>query len=415
MTTPSSVGPLLAHYPLADEAVSEAEVSLLRLPVVESLVAGHQEESNRPESGRPHFRDLTVVRLGTRSGASLVHGWGECAALATAGYWPETALGAFDLLGTIDGTLIGRTPLEILEAPPIDRWRFPMAAAALEMAVVDLVLRPAGVSLAATIGTEIGTVPAGSTVGLAPVEVVASRVLALHQQGFGRVKVKIEPGHDLEVIEAIGQRLDSALTSGQFSLQVDANGSYGDRDLAVLVGLAEAGVRVIEQPFAVDRWRPAERLCQALLTEGLSTLVLADEQASTVDRALEAVARGAAHGVVVKPGRLGGLAPTLQLLDEAAGRGVPVSIGGMLESGLGRHALAAVAAAAHQSTPTVTGDLSPARRWLADDPWPDVEVSSSAGTVHIVVPRHPGVAPLPDPDVLDRHTVDRTTIGSAGH
>ncbi len=80
---------------------------------------------------------------------------------------------------------------------------------------------------------------------------------------------------------------------------------------------------------------------------------------------------------------------------------VGASVGGMLECGLGRHALAAIGALDGFS---ITGDLSPASQWLSEDPWPDIEMVGP----DIVVPTTPGVAPPPDQAVLERLTLRLT-------
>ena len=179
--------------------------------------------------------------------------------------------------------------------------------------------------------------------------------------------------------------------------------------------LANYGVHVIEQPFSTENPQAAVELRRRLAETGHSALVLADESATTVDAAIATVEAGAADGVVVKPSRLGGIAPTMDLVAAADGASsgggrFVVSIGGMLESGLGRHALAAVAAAASERCGTITGDLSPARRWLEDDPWPDLDLRTTAEGCVVAVPDEPGVAPEPDPDRLDRYTIKRLTI-----
>jgi O-succinylbenzoate synthase len=112
---------------------------------------------------------------------------------------------------------------------------------------------------------------------------------------------------------------------------------------------------------------------------------------------------GAVSGVSIKPSRLGGLLPARDLHDGCVEMGLPATAGGMLETGLGRHALAALA-----SLPgfTLTGDLSPAGRWLAADPWPDLEM----GAGQIRVPTTPGVAPSPDPELIDRYTAKRSEL-----
>ncbi len=398
-----------------DPRIDQAEIRLLRLPVAEALDAGHG-----PTTGS--HRALTVIGLHS-SGSQVSTGWGECAALETSGYWHETAASTFAVLGDLVGRLCGRSAADLVTpgaVPGFDGAALPMAAAAVEMAALDLKLKATARSLADWLGVTARSVPAGAAVGLGPPDEVANRVIGLAGDGYRRVKVKIEPTSAVEVVAAIVDALQALGTDGglaRFELHVDANGGFGsviearaaDGDhIRSLLALAESGVSVIEQPFAPNDQASSRRLREHLRAAGLDTLVLADEAASTEESAVDAVASGAADGVVVKPSRLGGLGVARRVIETTHAGGHPVGVGGMVESALGRHSLAAVAAL---DGVTVTGDLSPARRWLADDPWPDLETTTVDGVLRIIVPSGPGVAPPPNLDTLDRYTIDRVSTG----
>lgn len=402
---------LVSGYHAASIPVSSIEIRLLRLPVQETLTASH---------GWHRHRELTVVRLRGANDAAPSDGWGECAALPTAAYWPETAESSFESLSGVAERLHGRAPVEFLDlngetdtpladglATTSEISGCPMARAALEMAVLDLVLTAADTSLAELLDVGTDPIPAGATIGMATPAVTAERADALYRQGFTRIKLKIEPDHDVSVLEAVFERVGGAVGRGTLVVQVDANGSYDSSADAkqVLLRLAELGVEVIEQPFPVDQIEPPKALRGALAAAGLPTLVLTDEGAVTAADAVDLVAAEAADGFVIKPSRLGGFTPALDLLGRANRGKFAVAVGGMQESGLGRHALAVLAAVAHQSPSVLVGDLSPARRWLAADPWPDIEMVDDDGPARVVVPRGPGVAPPPDHGLLDRYTV----------
>ncbi len=400
----------------AGPRIVRAELRMLRLPVVESLDAGHG-----PTTGT--FRDLTVVALHGDNGAT---GWGECAALGTAGYWHETASSAFGVLAAVITGLTGGPAHDLIDPSTVsglDPATGPMAAAAVEMAALDLFLRSAGRSLGDWLGAIRSVVPAGAAVGLGPADQVADRVVDLATEGYRRVKVKIEPDTAETVVRAVAERLGQLfdLHAGRpprgFELHVDANGTYPPRDheyggnddaVAALVGLAHLGVDVIEQPFTIDDESSARALRTALVDAGLTTLVVADEAVDSLAAARASFGSGAADGVVIKPSRLGGLEAARRTISAMAADGAAVSVGGMVESALGRRSLAAVAAI---DGVTKTGDLSPARRWLSDDPWPDLETTTVDGGLHVLVPTSPGVAPPPDPDDLDRLTVERVATG----
>lgn len=395
-----------------DLVVDRLEVRRLWLPVTESLDAGHG-----PTTGT--HRELTVVAL---HGDNGVIGWGECAALATAGYWHETASSAFDALAGLIHRLPGSRACDLIDPRAVaglDAARLPMTGAAVEMAALDLLLTSENRSLGEWLGVSRSLVPAGAAVGLGPASVVAERVAELADEGYRRVKVKIEPDTAATVLAAVTGRLaarfdvDAEERVRGFEVHVDANGGYSDgsgRDvpdagvLEALVGLARLGVDVIEQPFATDDEGAAAALRSALIDADLTTLVMADEAAPSVASARHVFALGAADGVVVKPSRLGGLDAARNAVAALAADGAAVSVGGMVESALGRHSLAAVAALDGVS---VTGDVSPAGRWLRDDPWPDLETVVIGEALHVVVPTSPGVAPPPDPARIARHTVEQ--------
>ncbi len=263
-----------------------------------------------------------------------------------------------------------------------------MAAAAIEMATIDVALRAEGRSLADVLGAR-NSVTAGATIGLASIEASTQTALRLVNDGYRKLKVKIGPSHVEDVAHELSHALDG------IELHVDANGSLGEEHFMALLRLTWHGVSAIEQPFPTDR---ADLAAELML--GTDAVVVADEAITSVGDAEGLLEQLALRAVAIKPPRLGGIAPAVAMLEWCRSNGIGASIGGMLESGLGRHALAAVAAL---DGFTVTGDLSPARQWLAEDPWTDIEMVNGS----IVVPTGPGVAPLPDPEVLERFTLRR--------
>ena len=114
----------------------------------------------------------------------------------------------------------------------------------------------------------------------------------------------------------------------------------------------------------------------------------------------------AATAIAVKPSKLGGIQAALDVLDQVHAAGMHATIGGMLESGLGRHVLAALAPL---PAFTLVGDLSPAGRWLADDPFPDITMRSGM----IAAPSRLGIAGEPFANRLERYTVRRATVTAA--
>ncbi len=365
--------------------ISTVDLFLLELPLREPFVASHGETLGRT---------ITVIRVTTDQGI----GWGECSALPSATYSAESAAGSFRALAEVLAPSLLRRPLAHRQVAPLlaDHADKPMAVAALEMAVLDAELRHDGRSLSDRLGVTRSTVPAGVGLGLDEVDATVERAVALAAEGYGRLKVKVQPGHDLDLVAAIRRELPT------IELHIDANGAYGPGDLQRVRQLVELGVDAAEQPFAPSDERSARRLI-ASLVDHRPIPVVADEAVTSVADANGLLAREAMTGLSIKPARVGGLSAAVTLHDLCLDRGLAATAGGMLETGLGRHGLAALAGLPGFN---LTGDLSPAGRWLEVDPWPDVEMIGG----RITVPTGPGIAPDPDPELLARATVDRRTV-----
>lgn len=368
-------------------AIRRVEVRLLRLALREPFAAAHGEVGGD--------RPLVVVRVDADEGS----GWGECEALPEPGYTDEWAAGAFTAIATelaprlpglaLDPVVAGLALAGAGGRPGVG----PMALAALEQAVLDAVLRAARRSLAEHLGATAADVRAGAVVGLAAdVDVVVARVGALVAEGYGRVKVKIRPGWDVEPLRALRAAFPA------LELQADANGSYRVEDAPALAALDDLGLTCLEQPLPAPDLAGAARLRSVV-----GTPVAADESAWSAEAVSAVLAAAAADVVVVKPARLGGLAAAAAVHERCRQAGVALLAGGLLEAGLGRRALAAVAALPGF---TVTGDCSPASRWLAGDPWPEEALVGGRLTLH----DGPGIAPPPDPDLLDAATTARVVL-----
>lgn len=373
---------------------------LIDLPLTEPFVASH---------GTTTTRTVSFLRLTTDVGV----GWGECSALPAATYTAESAAGSFRVLAEGGGpALVGQSadPLNLDLPDPDPLANLPMARSCVEMALLDAALKATGQSLAHWLhrGTETdgdldldqnvpATLVAGVSVGLASVRDTVDTCVGLASEGYRRLKVKIEPGHDLALVEQVVRHLPDA------ELHVDANGSFPGL-VEPLLALADAGVAAIEQPFAPTDTGSAAALVASLQQADNSVLVVADEAVERPEDATRLLAASAMTGLSIKPGRVGGILAARDLHDRCRTAGVVATAGGMLETGLGRHGLAALA-----TLPgfTLTGDLSPAGRWLAVDPWPDLTMTDG----QLVVPTGPGVCGPPDLDLLAAHTVEHVSVG----
>ncbi len=374
------------------------KTSLLDLPLVEPFAASH---------GTTVSRRVAVVRLETSAGV----GWGECAAMPSPTYTAETADGAFDLLAGEPGTSTAAAPclgllgidLEPGTTLPVGPHlhHSPMAVATVEMAVLDAALNAAGQSLASYLGVTRQQVTAGAALGMMAPSDTAARTIDLVAAGYRRLKLKIAPGHDREPLAAAHDALRQLGQLGHVQLQVDANGAYDSDSIDQLVALAaEFGLTAIEQPFAVGDQASAALAIVRLDQLGLTTLVVADEAVATLDEARSVRSARAMSALSIKPGRVGGLASALALYRFCRSQQLAATAGGMVEAGLGRHMLVALSALDGFTLP---GDLSPASRWIVDDPWPDLDLDAESGA--LAVPANVGIAPPPDEERLEAVTV----------
>lgn len=389
------------HSPL----IEAIDVRLLQLPMTEALTANHGTTSVRP---------LAVIGLGfTNQSGTATWAWGESAALPTSGYTVESAADSYEALLQVAPELVGRNARELLPVPeaesssPIPTGLLnlgPLSAAALEMASLDAIGKNFHRSLAQMLGSQASRCPAGAAIGLGPVDDVISACRRLVEAGYCRIKLKIEPGHDVDVATRVVNEVKADV-----AWHVDANGSYNDDGIDTMMQLANIGVAAIEQPFDPKDLAAASRLVSELASHDLGCLVTADEAAVDAAAIVRLHDEQAATAVTIKPSRYGGLAATLPIVEQCRALGFALSAGGMIESALGRHALAALAG--HEAF-TVTGDLSPSRRWMSMDPWPDLATdhNTDRGALMVETPTGSGVAPAPDTDVLDRLAASRQLV-----
>jgi o-succinylbenzoate synthase len=229
-----------------------------------------------------------------------------------------------------------------------------MAKAALETAVLDAELRAAGTPLSTYLGGTVDRVPAGVSVGIMDsVDALLAAVDDYLAQGYVRIKLKIEPGWDVEPVRAVRERF------GDILLQTDANTAYTLGDWQQLARLDAFDLLFHEQPLDEEDVRGHAELAKLLRTP-----ICLDESVVSARAAADAIALGACSVVNIKPGRVGGYLEARRIHDVCVANGVPVWCGGMLETGIGRAANAALA-----SLPgfTLPGDVSASNRYYSQD------------------------------------------------
>lgn len=338
------------------------------------------------------LREPFAISSGTRQDRRVLlvvvrgdglEGWGECVASEDPSYSEETTDTAWHMLRDflVPGVL-GRTASSVEERMGPVEWirGNRMARAALEMALLDLDAKRAGVPLARFLGVEPRPVPVGVSIGIQPSdEALVEKVEGHVAEGYRRIKVKIKPGRDLESLRAVRRRFPS------LPLMADANSAYTLRDLDRLRAMDELELMMIEQPLRYD-----DVLEHGRLQAQLRTPICLDESIRSVGDARLALELKAMRIVNIKPGRVGGLLESIRIHDLCREHGVEVWCGGMLESGVGRAHNVALAAFPGFTLP---GDISASRRyWDEDVVDPPFEVVD--GLVHPAEGPGIGVIPL---------------------
>ena len=313
-------------------------------------------------------------------------GWGECVAGSGPWYTAETVGTAWHILRDfLAPRLLGQeiTQPEQVPAAFAAVRGHPMARAALEAAVWDLLGQARGQSLTAMLGGVHHAVTVGVSLGIASgIEALLAEVAEYVAAGYRRVKLKIKPGWDLAPVAAVRSRWPELL------LQVDANSAYTLADAAHLAQLDAFDLLLIEQPLHHD-----DIVEHAALQRSLRTAICLDESIQTPEQARWALEIGACRVVNIKPGRVGGLSAARQIHDLCLSRGVPVWCGGMLETNIGR---AGNLALATLSGFTLPGDISASARYFRQDiAGPDFTLNADST---ITPPHAPGlgIAVLPD-------------------
>lgn len=339
-------------------------------------------------------RDILLVRALT-DGAE---GWGECVTLGDPLYSPEYVDGAVDVMRR---HLIPALR-DVVDAPGVGEALKPvkghrMAKGALEMAVLDAELRTEGRSFARELGSTRERVPSGVSVGIMnSIPALLDAVDGYLSEGYVRIKLKIEPGWDVEPVRAVRERFGDDVL-----LQVDANTAYTLRDARLLAKLDDFDLLLIEQPLEEE-----DVLGHADLAKIVRTPICLDESITSAQTAAAAIRVGATQVINIKPGRVGGYLEARRIHDLAVAHGIAVWCGGMIESGIGRAANVALA-----SLPgfTLPGDVSASDRFYRQDIITSPFVMRDG---HLDVPTGPGLGVEPDMAVLEELTtwVERVTI-----
>lgn len=370
--------------------VRHIDMREIRLPLREPF---------RISSGVVSERRMCLLELHGPDGVSE---WAECVAFSRPNYSPETVDTAWLAIREwVAPRIVGTSfegPEDVHEALERDFRGHNMAKAAVEMGAWALAARLEGRSLAERLGGNRERIATGISLGIqeSPEHLVEKARSAL-AEGYRKVKIKIEPGHDVAWVRAVREAVGP-----DAGLMADANSAYTLDDADHLAELDDLDLMMIEQPLAHD-----DLVRHAELQRHLRTPLCMDESITSVERAEDMVRLGSGRIINIKPGRVGGFSASVGIHDLALRHGIPVWCGGMLESGVGRAYNVALA-----SLPgfTLPGDLSPSARYWARDIVDPEWTMDAEGTVR--VPRdEPGIGVAVDVDRIEDLTVRLERLG----
>lgn len=328
--------------------LTEIRLHRLSLPLREPFRAAY---------GETHVRHLFLVEAVTANGA---RGVAECVAMADPLYIEETtdtAWWAIRRYFAAEALAAEWTaPAEIRRwAARLDRYRgHRMAKAAVEMAVWDAWCAEHSVSLAQLLGVARTEVPAGISIGIQPdVDTLLRKVESALAAGYSRIKLKIQPGWDVEPIAAVRRHF------GDVPLMADANSAYTRETADRLVALDDFALLMMEQPLGWD-----DLVDHAWLQRRLATPLCLDESIRSADDVRRAAELGACRVINLKPGRVGGFTASLAIHDLCRQLGLDLWCGGMYETGVGRLHNTILSGLPGFTLP---GDTGPGTRYYAED------------------------------------------------
>ena len=312
-------------------------------------------------------------------------GWGECAAMSRPGYSYETTGTAWHILKDfLIPDSLGYEWHDIKGFVDTTQWvrGHAMAKAALQGAAWDLLAQSEGVSLGVKLAESypVGSrnkVKVGVSIGVQPTnDEMLTRIQFFIDQGYGRIKLKVKPGRDLDLIRAARSAFPT------IPMMLDANSAYTLENVALFQKMDDLNLLMIEQPLAYD-----DIFEHSKLQAQLQTPICLDESIHTPAQAAWALEINAGRIINIKPGRVGGLWEGRQIHDLCQAQNTPVWCGGMLETGVGRAANLAMASLPNFTLPA---DISATERYWAEDII-DEDFTLNKEDSTITVPNKPGL------------------------
>lgn len=351
--------------------IERVELFFISMPLVAPFTTSFGTQTDR---------DCLIVALHTEG----LTGWGECVATNDPGYSYETAVTAWHILSDfLIPTILGQ---ELTDPAQMRDWLrpvrgHPLAKAALDQAAWDLAAQRDGLSLAQMLARPYAKgarsrVPVGVSIGMQPTMAQTMEVIAGYlAEGYDRIKLKIKPGHDLQLAQLARQTFPTT------RIMLDANSAYSLADLPLFRALDDLNLLMIEQPLDYE-----DIYEHSKLQAHIATPLCLDESIRSAADTRFALEIGACDVINVKPSRVGGWTEAREIHDLCWAMGVPVWVGGMLETGIGRAAQLALAALPGFTLP---GDISATARYYEQDIATPFYLNAEDSTM--TVPTGPGL------------------------
>ncbi len=345
--------------------------------------------------GRTYERQIILVRVEDTDGGE---GWGEITCGETPGYSDEWTDSAWATAEQVLAPMVVGKEFEVA-ADVWDAMKWArghrMAKAGIETACWDLEAKKLGVPLWRHLGGVNSQIECGVSIGIQDsVEQLIGKIQTELDAGYKRIKIKISPSWDYDVIKAVRAEFGDILLMG------DANSAYTLADIDLLKSLDEFNLMMLEQPLPYD-----DIIDHAKLQAQIATPICLDEPIKSPEDARKAIELKSGKIINLKNGRVGGHTQSKLVEKVCREAGMPVWCGGMLESGIGRAHNIAISTLAGYTMP---GDVSASKRyWHEDIIEPAVEVSAN-GT--ITAPEGLGIGFEVRVDRIDKSAIRRVAI-----
>jgi len=323
--------------------------------------------------------EYEVEHIIVRVDSNGITGWGECVADKAPFYSYETVYTAWHILSdfiipSILGKDISSIDDFIILTNKIRGHR--MAKAGLEATLWDLFAKSKNISLSKLFDGTKNKIDVGVSIGIQNSEnELIKKVESYLNDGYKRIKIKISPGNDIQLIKAFRKVYPDIL------LQVDANSSYELKHINIFKEMDEYKLLLIEQPLGYE-----DIYEHSKLQRELKTPICLDESIHSLDDTRAAIELDSCRIINIKPGRVGGFNESKLIHEYCTSNKIPVWCGGMLESGIGRAGNIALSSLPNFTLP---GDISASKRYFKEDIVEPEFVVNKDGTMD--VPTNPGI------------------------